>query len=71
MEGEDPFKVATETVSRFCVTAGIPWHDLRPALRGRPTSSLWVHPVDMHPNDLANRLAAESLAPVVRDLGSQ
>jgi hypothetical protein len=71
MEGEDPFKPATETVSRFCVTAGIPWHDLRPALRGRPTSSLWVHPVDMHPNDLANTLAAESLAPVVRDLGSQ
>lgn len=68
LEGEDPFAAATETVSRFCVTAGIPWHDLRPALRARPTSSLWVHPVDMHPNELAQRLAAESLAPVVRDL---
>jgi hypothetical protein len=70
MEGEDPFKPATEAVSRFCVTAGIAWHDLRPALRGRPTSSLWVHPVDMHPNDVAHRLAAESLAPVVRDLST-
>lgn len=68
LEGEDPFAAATETVSRFCVTAGIPWHDLRPALRARPTSSLWVHPVDMHPNELAQRLAAESLAPAVRDL---
>jgi len=68
LEGEDPFAAATETVSRFCVTAGIPWHDLRPALRARPTSSLWVHPVDMHPNELAQRLAAESLAPVVRNL---
>jgi lysophospholipase L1-like esterase len=68
LEGEDPFAAAREAVSRFCVTAGIPWHDLRPALRGHPTSSLWVHPVDMHPNELAQRLAAESLAPVVRDL---
>jgi lysophospholipase L1-like esterase len=68
MEGEDPLAEATETVSRFCLAAGIPWHDLRPALRGHPTSSLWVHPVDMHPNELAHRLAAESLAPVVRDL---
>ena len=54
MEGEDPFEAATTTVSRFCVTAGIAWHDLRPALRRRPTSSLWVHPVDMHPNELAH-----------------
>jgi lysophospholipase L1-like esterase len=68
MEGDDPFDAATQTISRFCVTAGIPWHDLRPALRNRPTSSLWVHPVDMHPNELAHRLAAESLAPVVNEL---
>jgi lysophospholipase L1-like esterase len=70
MEGEDPFDAATSTVARFCVAAGIPRHDLRPALRGRRTSSLWVHPVDMHPNEVAHRLAAESLAPVVRDLWS-
>lgn len=70
MEGGDPFEAATATVSRFCVTAGIPWHDLRPALRGRPTSSLWVHPVDMHPNELAHKLAAENLAPVVSYLDS-
>jgi hypothetical protein len=31
-------------------------------LRARPTESLWVHPVDMHPNEIAHRLAAESLA---------
>ena len=70
MQGEDPFAAANSTVARFCVAAGIPWHDLRPALRGHPTPSLWVHPVDMHPNDVAHRLAAESLAPVVRDLWS-
>ena len=28
------------------------------------------HPVDMHPNEIAHRLAAESLAPAVRSLVS-
>jgi hypothetical protein len=68
MEGEDPFDAATKAIARFCVAAGIPWHDLRPALRGRPTSSLWVHPVDMHPNEVAHGLAAESLGPVITEL---
>ena len=68
MEGEDPFASAVQTVSRFCVSAGIPWHDLRPALQNHSTSSLCVHPVDMHPNELAHRLAADSLAPVIQDM---
>ena len=36
----------------------------RPAA-GEPTESLWVHPVDMHPNEIAHRLAAESLVRAV------
>ena len=68
LEGEDPFADAAATVARACAAAGIPRHDLRPALSGRPTSSLWVHPLDMHPNEVAHRLAAESLAPVVAAL---
>ena len=39
----------------------------RPSGAGR-IADLWVHPVDRHPNELAQRLAAESLAPVVRRL---
>jgi hypothetical protein len=66
LEGDDPFAAAAETIARFCLSAGISRLDLRPALRGRPTESLWVHPVDHHPNELAHRLAAESLAPAVR-----
>jgi hypothetical protein len=50
------------------VAAGIAHHDLRAALSGRPAESLWVHPLDQHPNDVAHRLAAQSLAPVVRAL---
>jgi hypothetical protein len=56
-----PFADVHEEVARFCVAAGIPRHDLLPVLQGRRTESLWVHPVDMHPNEIAHRLAAESL----------
>ncbi len=39
--------------------------DLLPAFVGHRTEDLWVHPVDMHPNDEAHLIIAESLlAPV-------
>jgi hypothetical protein len=60
-----PFAEVHATIQRFCLSAGIPQHDLLPALRGHETASLWVHPVDMHPNEVAHRLAAESLLPQV------
>jgi lysophospholipase L1-like esterase len=63
-----PFAPVHETIRRFCVTARIPHHDLLPALRSRPTADLWVHPVDHHPNEIAHRLAAESLLPTVLQL---
>lgn len=63
-----PFAPAHETIRRFCITARIPHHDLLLALRGRPTAELWVHPVDHHPNEIAHRLAAESLLPTVLQL---
>jgi hypothetical protein len=66
LEGDDPFAEIARTVERFCLADGIAHHDLRPAFRGRRTESLWVHPVDMHPNELAHRLAAEDLAATVR-----
>lgn len=63
-----PFAGVSRTIEAFCLSAGIRRLDLLPALRGRPTRSLWVHPVDMHPNEVAHRLAAEALAPVIRRL---
>jgi len=56
-----PFADVHERIARFCLEAGIPQQDLWPVLRGERTESLWVHPVDMHPNEVAHRLAAESL----------
>jgi hypothetical protein len=66
LEGGYPFAAASEAIERACAALGIASHDLLPALRAAPTESLWVHPLDMHPNDVAHRLAAESLAPLVR-----
>ena len=68
LEGAYPFTPVHETIARFCLGEGIAHHDLLPVFRGQPTESFWVHPVDRHPNEKAHRLAAEALAPVVRDL---
>ena len=66
LEGAYPFAPVHETIHRFCAASGISDHDLRVALRGGATSMLWVHPVDRHPNEIAHRRAAESLAPVLQ-----
>jgi len=55
------------TIAGFCGEAGIPYHDLLPAFRGRRPADLWVHPVDRHPNEVAQAIAAEALLPVVRE----
>ena len=63
-----PFEDVHRTLERFFVEAGIAHHDLLPVLRGRSPASLWVYPVDMHPNEEAHRLAAETTAPLLRNL---
>ncbi|HVO13113.1 MAG TPA: SGNH/GDSL hydrolase family protein [Vicinamibacteria bacterium] len=63
-----PFEPVHRTLAAFCGQAGIPYHDLLPAFRGRRPADLWVHPVDRHPNEVAQVIAAESLLPVVRGL---
>jgi len=68
LESGYPFREVHETLRRFCLGSGIPYHDLLPVFEGHRSADLWVHPVDRHPNEIAHRLAAESLAPVVRRL---
>jgi lysophospholipase L1-like esterase len=63
-----PFADATQTIAAFAAQKGIPFLDLRDALRGRSTAALWVAPGDRHPNAEAHRLAAQALVPVVRRL---
>ena len=71
LESHYPFEEVHQTIERFSLTAGIPRVDLLPVLRGRESASLWVHPVDRHPNEIANRLAAEALLPVVLEMGAK
>ncbi len=68
LEGAYPFGPIHDEVARFCLQAGIPHHDLLPVFRGRRSVSFWVHPIDRHPNETAQRMAAEDLLPVVRKL---
>jgi lysophospholipase L1-like esterase len=68
LEGPYPFEGAHETLRRFCLQAGMPFLDLLSVFQGRDSARLWVHPVDRHPNEVAHRLAAESIAPVVLQL---
>ncbi len=69
--GGYPFEEPHATIRRFSEGAGIPFLDLRPALATVPLDSLWVHPLDRHPNEVAHRLAAEILAPLVGQLLSE
>ena len=66
LQGRYPFEETSARIAAFLDGAGIARHDLLPALRGHRDESLWVHPVDRHPNEIGHRLAAESLAPAVR-----
>ena len=66
LEAGYPFEPAHRAIAAFCERAAIPFHDLLPAFRGRRSADLWVHAVDRHPNEIAQRIAADALAPVVR-----
>jgi lysophospholipase L1-like esterase len=71
LEAGYPFGAVHETIRRFCLTEGIAYQDLLDTFRGQRTSALWVHPVDHHPNEIAQREAGEALAPVVLRLASE
>ncbi len=69
LETSYPFAEVHRQIADFCRANGIPLVDLLPTLRTRPARALWVYPADRHPNEMAHRLAAESLALALRDLG--
>jgi lysophospholipase L1-like esterase len=62
LDGDYPFEDLHALVAGACRDAGCEFIDLLDAYRGRPAQSLWVHPTDQHPNDIAHRLAAEHIA---------
>jgi len=62
-----PFQRLHDEVARDCAAAGIPFLDVRPVLQGTRQEDLWVTPADMHPNPLAQRLAAPAIGHFVRE----
>ena len=64
LDGEYPLAGVHAKVRDAAEGAGARFVDLLPVLAGREATSLWVHPTDQHPNDVAHRLVAEALAAV-------
>lgn len=61
LDGVYPLAEVNAAAAELCARAGIDFVDLLPVLQGRPSSSLWVHPIDHHPNEQAHRLVAGRL----------
>ena len=64
-----PFATAHRVLEGILDERGTPWLDLRDAYAGHSTESLQVHPVDHHPNELAQRLSAEAVAAKLEAMG--
>jgi lysophospholipase L1-like esterase len=62
LDGDYPFENLHALVAGACRQADCEFIDLLEVYRGRQAQSLWVHPTDQHPNEIAHRLAAERIA---------
>ncbi len=62
LDGSHPFEDLYRTVQERVEAAGGAFLDLFPVFSGRDAESLWVHPTDQHPNEVAHRMAAEAIA---------
>jgi hypothetical protein len=66
-----PFLEAHRTILSLAQRLGITAFDLLPHYEGHSAESLWVHPVDQHPNHIAHRLIADGfyddLVSVIRE----
>jgi len=63
-----PFREICDLVEAAGIEAGLPTLDLLPAFRGEDASTLWVSPLDQHPNERGHEIAAEAILPFVRSL---
>ncbi len=61
LERHYPFAREVGEIARFCRWNGIPCIDLLPTFLGKKSSLLWTRPNNAHPNEVAHRLAAETV----------
>ena len=67
LEGNYPFVPIHKLVHETCGRLDIPTLDLLDTFRGHNSAALWVHPSDHHPNEEANRLAADAIARFLKE----
>jgi hypothetical protein len=61
-----PFLKTHAFLSKELTARGVDVVDLYPGYAGRADEDLWVHPVDQHPNELAQKIAAEQIERWIR-----
>lgn len=61
-----PFQSIHDRVASVASEAGLPVLDLAQAFQGMDERSLWVHPIDHHPNSRAHRIAASAIVAWLR-----
>ncbi len=69
LESSYPFRKIVHSIEDFCKSENIRVISLLDGFLGREDSSLWVHPADQHPNELAHRIAGEKLAAYIIEEG--
>ena len=62
-----PFAPAHAAIRGLCAEEGVRCIDLFESYRGHEASSLWVHPTDHHPNEIAHQIAADRIGEEVRN----
>lgn len=66
LEDKYPFDAPHAAIAEACTKLGLRCHDVLPAFRGMKTAELWVHAVDLHPNEKAHAVIARDLLPWLR-----
>ncbi len=61
LDGDYPFRSIHQVVAEAAEAFQIPYLDLLDVYQGHDDRTLWVHPSDHHPNEIAHQLAADAL----------
>ncbi len=66
LDSDYPLVDQHDIVNDACTRAGVEHVDLLNVFQGDRAESLWVHPTDQHPNEIAHRRAAQAIAERLR-----
>ena len=67
LKGDYPFGRIHKLVGETCRQKSIPFLDLLDTFRGHDPETLWVHPSNHHPNEIAHELAEVAIEQFVKE----